>query len=103
MPFSRLTHEQYNILTSKIINLFPTEFTGSYYVPAIRKCDSPTGRPVLAKGKLVDKCKNLIYACGSAIPKLRKRTDEGSLEEVSKAANKDIQLDAKYFMLIIMK
>lgn len=56
----RLTHSDYNILTSKIITLFPKECAGTYYVPAIRKKNSPINRPVVAKGKLVDKVRNLL-------------------------------------------
>lgn len=32
-----------------------------YYVAAVKKNNSPNGKPILAKGKLVDKCRNVIY------------------------------------------
>lgn len=82
--FSRLRHEEFNIITSKIVSLFPSEYPGTYYVPAVKKRDSKIGRPILAKGKLVDKCKNLLHSCADVIPRRRKR----SLEEEQTVAPK---------------
>ena len=59
--FSRLSHLEYNILTSKIIALFPNENPLTYYVAAIKKADSRTKKHIAAKGKLVDKIKNLLF------------------------------------------
>ncbi|CAH0559341.1 unnamed protein product [Brassicogethes aeneus] len=56
----RLTHENYNLITSKIITLFPRECASTYYVPAISKRHSISNRPIIAKGRLVDKCRNLL-------------------------------------------
>ncbi|XP_074033993.1 uncharacterized protein [Leptinotarsa decemlineata] len=36
----RLIHSDYNVLTAKIITLFPTETAGTYYVPAVSKRNS---------------------------------------------------------------
>lgn len=70
---SRLCHEDYNLLASKIVALFPTEVTATYYVPSIKKNESITGKPILAKGKLVDKCRNLLHCCNDVVPVMRKR------------------------------
>lgn len=70
---SRLKHPEYNILTSKIISLFPNESASTYYVPAIRKADSTNRKHILARGKLVDKTKNLIFLSGE---RRRKSTPE---------------------------
>lgn len=75
-----MIHKDYNRLAGQIITLFPNETTGTYYVPPIRKCNSSTGRSIVAKGRLVDKCKNVISRCGDAVPK-RKRVNEESVEE----------------------
>ncbi|CAH0562887.1 unnamed protein product [Brassicogethes aeneus] len=74
----RLNHSDYNKLSAKIISLFSKESIGVYYVPAIRKADSPTGKSILARGKLVDKCRNLIHKCEEATPirKKRKHSEE---------------------------
>lgn len=56
----RLTHSDYNVLTAKIITLFPMETAGIYYVPAISKKNSITNKPQVAKGRLVDKIRNLL-------------------------------------------
>ncbi|KAK9680854.1 hypothetical protein QE152_g38780 [Popillia japonica] len=69
----RLKHPEYNILTSKIISLFPNESASTYYVPAIRKADSTNRKHILARGKLVDKTKNLIFLSGE---RRRKSTPE---------------------------
>lgn len=86
--FSRLTHEQFNILTSKVVSLFPNEYPGTYYVPAVKKSESKSGRPVLAKGKLVDKCKNLLHSCADVIPRKRKSANNEELH-----TNKKLSLE----------
>lgn len=62
--FSRINHEEYNIITSKIIALFPTENAGIYFVPPVKKRDSISGKPGFAKGKLVDKIRNTLFKSG---------------------------------------
>jgi hypothetical protein len=37
------------------------ECSSTYYIPAVPKNESLIGRPLMAKGKLVDKCKNMLY------------------------------------------
>lgn len=59
-----MKHEDYNIITAKIITLFPTEATQTYYIPSIRKNDSFNRRSIVARGKLVDKARNLIHKSG---------------------------------------
>ncbi|CAH1115890.1 unnamed protein product [Psylliodes chrysocephalus] len=53
----RLTHSQYNILCSKILNLFPSECSHTYYLSGERLHSSA----VQAKGKLVYKSHNILY------------------------------------------
>lgn len=64
LNFSRLRKEEYNSLAAKIITLFPTEMVGTYYVPPMKKSSSPFGRPIMAKGKLVNQVKNIIFRSG---------------------------------------
>lgn len=71
--FSKITYEEYNILTAKIIALFPFENTGTYFVPPIKKRQSISGKPSFAKGKLVDKIRNTLYKSGE---KRKKSTSE---------------------------
>ncbi|KAK9674814.1 hypothetical protein QE152_g40834, partial [Popillia japonica] len=66
----RLKHEDYNILTSLIITLFPKENSLTYYTPPTKKSCSSNGRHIRAKGKLVDKAKNLLYISGEAKRKI---------------------------------
>lgn len=54
--------------------MFPTESIGTYYIPAIRKADSPCKRSVMAKGKLVDKVRNIVHKCEEATPRRKKRS-----------------------------
>ncbi|XP_031327937.1 uncharacterized protein LOC116159147 [Photinus pyralis] len=80
---NRLRHDEYNRLTAKIIDLFPNETTGTYYVPAIRERDSSINRSIMAKGKLVDKVKNLIRVCDEAIPKRRRKNNDAAPHSTS--------------------
>lgn len=57
---TKMRHTDYNILTAKIISLFPKECAGTYYVPAISKRHSVTNKPIISRGKLVDKVRNLL-------------------------------------------
>lgn len=79
--FSRINHEEYNILTSKIIALFPTENAGTYFVPPIKKRDSISGKPCFAKGKLVDKIRNTLYKSGE---RKRKNSEKENNQNTSK-------------------
>lgn len=73
---SRLTHQNYQSIVGKITNLFPNEPPTVYYIAAIRKKDSPTGKTIIAKGKLIDKAKNLIHQGGYARPTKKRKTTE---------------------------
>lgn len=55
--FSRLTHDQYNIICAKILNLFPNETAQTYYYSGERV----NNLAVQAKGKLVYKAHNILY------------------------------------------
>jgi len=43
------------------LNLFPNECRSTYYIPAIPKNESSTNKAVMARGKLIDKCRNMLY------------------------------------------
>ncbi|KAG5900544.1 hypothetical protein JTB14_022851 [Gonioctena quinquepunctata] len=60
----RLKHEDYILITAKIITLCPTEATQTYYIPSVRKKDSFNQNSIAARGKLVDKARNLIHKSG---------------------------------------
>lgn len=77
---SRLNFEEYNLLTSKIIALFPSESTYTYFVPAITKNESRTGKPILAKGKLVNKVRNILFISPDTVQCKRKRKSTEMLE-----------------------
>lgn len=72
MCFSRLKQDQYQLITDKIIRLFPRESEATYYCPYMPKKDSKTGKCVLAKGRIVDKVRNILYRSGDTI-RCRKR------------------------------
>ncbi|CAH0550212.1 unnamed protein product [Brassicogethes aeneus] len=61
---NRLRQEEYNSLAAKIITLFSTERIGTYYVPPIKKNNSPFGKSMMAKGKLVNQVKNTLFRSG---------------------------------------
>lgn len=58
--YSRLRHEDYNTITAKIVTLFSKEAAQVYYIPSVKKRDSFSGHSIVARGKLVDKARNLI-------------------------------------------
>ncbi|XP_074032341.1 uncharacterized protein isoform X2 [Leptinotarsa decemlineata] len=102
----RLSHDEYTILAAKIVQLFPTETTGIYYIPAIKKRHSVTGKSIVAKGRLVDKCRNIIYKCDDAITlKSRKRKSSwNSTENIPEKEATDtvaeLQDDQNYIWLL---
>lgn len=63
--YSRLTDNDYKILCNKIIEIFPNEDTSIFYVPPVRKSQSANNKSIIAKGRLVDKCRNLLYRTGA--------------------------------------
>lgn len=52
---------------------------GTYYVAPVKKKDSIHGKPIVARGKLVDKAKNVLYKSGEGVPlrERKKREAEG--------------------------
>lgn len=54
-----LENNDWDILSKKIKNLFPTEITTVYYIPPIPTCNSVTGKYVPARGKLPNRYSNL--------------------------------------------
>ncbi|KAB0803451.1 hypothetical protein PPYR_00421 [Photinus pyralis] len=55
---SYLSNEHLEELTSKIINLFPTEKAEIYFVKPVKKINSKFSRSQVARGKLVDRYRN---------------------------------------------
>ncbi|KAL4713684.1 hypothetical protein ACJJTC_004215 [Scirpophaga incertulas] len=78
----KIFYEDYNFIAAKIISLFPKESIGTYFTNPVTKRQSTSGRPIAARGKLVDKVRNLLYKYGErkrALPldndyRLTKRT-----------------------------
>ncbi|XP_077280586.1 uncharacterized protein LOC143907596 isoform X3 [Temnothorax americanus] len=93
----RLTHSQFQLITSKILSLFPNECGSTYYIPAVPKNLSPTGRPVMAREKLVDKCRNMLYTSDD-IQYVRKRKcqSENSDEVEEIILDQDIKSDVSW-------
>ncbi|XP_029158411.1 uncharacterized protein LOC114930728 [Nylanderia fulva] len=106
----RLTHFQFELITSKILNLFPNECRSTYYIPAIPKNESPTNKAVMARGKLIDKCRNMLYTSNDKLY-VRKRkcpSDSSSDEHGEQIFDEDTQSDVSwlkynYMFLIIIK
>lgn len=59
--YGRLGFAELEILSKKIEKVFPREFHYTYFVPAITKGRSNQNVSEKAKGKLVDKQRNLLY------------------------------------------
>ncbi|CAH0562948.1 unnamed protein product [Brassicogethes aeneus] len=81
----RLKYEQYNKISAKIISIFPKENIGTYFVPPIPKNKSISGKSIFAKGKLVDKCRNLLYISGESKRKKRRERDENDDPQAKKS------------------
>ncbi|KAB0790540.1 hypothetical protein PPYR_15061, partial [Photinus pyralis] len=77
----RLKGDDYILLAAKIISLFPTEATGTYYVSPIKKNQSRTGKSIAAKGRLVSKVSNLVSICGEASPVRKRKAGQNCSEE----------------------
>ncbi|KAL4720692.1 hypothetical protein ACJJTC_010139 [Scirpophaga incertulas] len=60
----RLTYDDYTVLSGKIITLFPKESAATYFTRPIKKSDSFIGKSVPAKGKLIDRVRNLLFQSG---------------------------------------
>lgn len=77
--FSRLRQEEFNILGSKIIGLFPTETLGVYYCPPIKKSENPFKKSVMAKGKLVNQMRNILFRSGDTVAR---RSEKRKIEDL---------------------
>lgn len=88
--YSRLRHEQYNSLAAKIIILFPTESIGTYYVPVVKNCHSLSKKTIMAKGKLVNQVRNIIFLSGETVK--RKAADSNDSPEDSIVPKKRLNL-----------
>lgn len=90
---SRLNHCDYTTIVLKIKELFPLEPEGIYYVASTKKNDSPRGKCVLAKGKLIDKAKNLIHRGGYARPTKKRKPDLRATNEENQNEPKKQKLE----------
>lgn len=82
-----MKHEDYNRIVAKILELFPNEASGTYYIPAISKCDSPAGVSQKTMGKLPNRVRNIRFRSGDT-----KKTK--SLKEP--VACKKLKLDGRF-------
>ncbi|XP_031334783.1 uncharacterized protein LOC116164711 [Photinus pyralis] len=87
---SPLTHGDYNKIVSKIINLFPNENMGTYYVPPILKADHPAGRSQRSMGKLPNRVRNIRFLSGDT---KKRKTDQHVESDVEGNNTKRIRLD----------
>lgn len=77
-----MRHEHYSDLVNKILALFPNEVMGTYYLAPISKSDSPSGKSIIARGKLVNCVRNILHLSGDTRKrKTRKRPTEAYMEE----------------------
>ncbi|KAJ8728950.1 hypothetical protein PYW07_006646 [Mythimna separata] len=84
----RLTYDDYTILSGKIITLFPQETASTYFTRPIKKVDSHRGKSIAAKGKLIDRVRNLLFQSGE-----RKRKSENNSETLEIETKKRIDSD----------
>lgn len=57
----RLNNDSLNILAKKIVEVFPTEKSCTYFIPPVPKCRSLKNISERSRGKLVDKQRNLFW------------------------------------------
>lgn len=83
-----LTNEKLNDIADHIINLFPAECKEVYYCPPVKKGKSKTHKSGIAKGKLVDKNRNMLtflrkykLISSNKSSENNSSTDEDSLDE----------------------
>lgn len=88
--FSRITYEEYNVLSAKIITLFSKESIGTYFTKPIKKINSVHGWSTIARGKQLDKVRNLLYKYGD-----RKRKSDTDCENVPPGKQYVEQLKSK--------
>lgn len=58
--FRSLKNEDFDLISTEIEELFPTETSSTYYVPPIAKKHSKINKSITSRGKLVDKYRNKI-------------------------------------------
>lgn len=94
----KLTQEDFLILANKINNIFPKEHVSTYYVAPIYKTMSSKNVHEKARGKLVDKQRNLLYM----VKKLKNdKTDEVIEEKESNHQGKhNYFINKNYFINI---
>lgn len=56
---STLNHEDFAILTDKIVDIFALECREIYFIPSVSGKDTIDRKPINARGKLIDKYRNL--------------------------------------------
>ncbi|KAK9674911.1 hypothetical protein QE152_g40770, partial [Popillia japonica] len=76
----RLKQEQYGVITNKIIQLFPEEVGATYYSPYVPKRSNGGGKCVLAKGRLVDKVRNILFRSGDTVSHRKRKINETDVE-----------------------
>ncbi|XP_047988270.1 uncharacterized protein LOC125234283 isoform X1 [Leguminivora glycinivorella] len=93
---SNIKPEEFNLLAAKIVSLFPTESIYIYYMKAVPTCKSASRKYVPAKGKLVDKVRNLLYISGAKRRSIKSTcsnkdsdTDVESVENNQETASND--------------
>lgn len=79
--------------------MFPKENIGTYFVPPIKKSLSLKGKPVFAKGKLVDKVRNILYQSGERRRQKRTLPNDYSNNEKELPVSKRPKVDGKFVML----
>lgn len=94
--YGKLNAEDFLVLSKKIVNAFPRELCSTYYVAAIPKTLSTKHEHEKARGKLIDKQRNLLYLIkrlkqSESIKENLKETIEEVAEEISQGA-KDSQI-----------
>ncbi|KAL4713320.1 hypothetical protein ACJJTC_015307 [Scirpophaga incertulas] len=95
----KITYEEYNILAAKILTIFPTESIGIYFTRPVPKGQSLTGRPVTARGKLVDKVRNLIFKYGDR----KRKSDVLTETEAKKSQTSNIEQVSINFDILWLK
>ncbi|KAK9736409.1 hypothetical protein QE152_g12506 [Popillia japonica] len=84
----KLVNEDFDNLSRKICDLFPTETKPTYYIPYVPKENSAFSKPISAKGKLIDN--KPISAKGKLIDKYRNlQRIYKYIDNVEKIDNKD--------------
>lgn len=73
MYYRPLKHEDYNRIVAKIIELFPNEAVGTYYIPPISKHENPGRVSQKAMGKLPNRIRNIRFRSGDT-RKLKKNS-----------------------------